>query len=296
MAGFRCTNSALLGPIPGSTVGSAPRASWWPSGSIDRSSEVNLPASIDLLQARLVPRLSDAARAWFSAARAEVGRDGSALGRWFPTAARKVGHAMLLASPSPVGIRLFSGGPVLDPWRVDEAARVLLLLEDARRESAGALGRANDLYFVSDGRERIALLRGLALLPAGDAALPAVRDALRANAADLFAAAICENGYTSRHLPDDLFDQAVLKCAFVGLRLGRIELVQERATPELARMLFAYVTEREHAGRSVGADLWPLIALHPPPGTVERIRSRLAAAADPSERRLLEVALARAER
>jgi len=257
---------------------------------------LNLPASIDALEARLVSRLSEAARTWLAAARAETGRDGSALGRHFPTAARKVGHAMLLASPSPEGVRLASGGPVLDPWRVDEAARVLLLLEDARREIAGALVRANDLYFVSDGRERIALLRGLALLPEGDAALPAVRDALRANAADLFAAAICENGYTSRHLPDDLFDQAVLKCAFVGLRLGRIERVEERATPELARMLFAYVTEREHAGRSVGTDLWPLIALHPPPGTVERIRNRLAAGADPDARRLLEVALARAER
>jgi len=99
-----------------------------------------------------------------------------------------------------------------------------------------------------------------------------VRDALRASAADLFAAAICENGYTSRHLPDDLFNQAVLKCAFVGLRLGRIERVEDRVTPELARMLFAYVTEREHAGRSVGADLWPLIAVHPPPGALERLR------------------------
>ena len=257
---------------------------------------MNLPASIDALEARLVARVSEAARAWLSAARAEVGRDGSALGRHFPTAARKVGHAMLLAPPSREGVRLFSGGPVFDPWRVDEAARVLLLLEDARREPAGALVRTNDLYFVSDGRERIALLRGLALLPEGDAALPAVRDALRANAADLFAAAICENGYTSRHLPDDLFNQAVLKCAFVGLRLGRIERVEERATPELARMLFAYVTEREHAGRSVGADLWPLIALHPPPGALDRIRNRLAALPDPDTRRLLEVAFARTER
>jgi hypothetical protein len=257
---------------------------------------LNLPASIDALEARLATRVSEAASTWLSTARTEVGRNGAALTRHFPTAARKVGHAMLLEPPSPDAVRLFSRGPVLNPWRVDEAARVLLLLEDARRETAGALARANDLYFVSDGRERIAVLRGLALLPESDAALPAVSDALRANAADLFAAAICENGYTSRHLPDDLFNQAVLKCAFVGLRLGRIERVEERGTPELARMLLAYVTEREHAGRSVGADLWPLIALHPPPGTVERIRSRLAAAADPSERHVLAVALARAER
>jgi len=257
---------------------------------------LNFPASTDALDARLAPRVSEAARAWLSAARAEVGRDGSALARHFPIAGRKVGHAMLLEPPSPVLVRLFSGGPILNPWRVDEAARVLLLLEDARRETAGALERANALYFVSDGRERIALLRGLALLPESDAARPAVRDALRANAADLFAAAICENGYTSRHLPADLFNQAVLKCAFVGLRLSRIERVEERATPELARMLFAYVTEREQAGRSVGADLWPLIALHPPPGALERIRDRLATAAAPYERRVFEVALARAER
>src|SRR5437899_9028905 len=277
-------------------MGNVPRASSWRSGSISRSSEVDLPASIAALDARLAPRLSEAASTWLSIARTEVGRDESALARHFPIAARKVGHAMLLEPPSPDAVRLFSRGPVLNPWRVDEAARVLLLLEDARRETAGALERANDLYFVSDGRERIALLRGLALLPESDAALPAVRDALRASAADLFAAAICENGYTSRHLPDDLFNQAVLKCAFVGLRLGRIERVGERGTPELARMLLAYVTEREHAGRSVGADLWPLIALHPPPGTVARIRRRLAAAGARSDPPAPAVAVPRAER
>jgi len=277
-------------------MGNVPRASSWRSGSISRSSELDLPASIAALDARLAPRLSEAASTWLSIARTEVGRDESALARHFPIAARKVGHAMLLEPPSAETGRLFSRGPVLNPWRVDQAARVLLLLEDARREPADAPARANDLYFVSDGRERIALLRGLALLPESDAALPAVNDALRANAADLFAAAICENGYSSRHLPDELFNQAVLKCAFVGLRLERIEQVEERATPELARMLFAYVTEREHAGRSVGADLWPLIALHPLPGTVERIRNRLASAADPYERRMLDVALARAGR
>src|SRR5437773_7988667 len=81
MDAFRYTNSASPGPIPGSAVGSAPRASWWRSGSINRSSEVNLPASIDALEARLGPRLSEAARTWLAAARSETGRDGSALGR-----------------------------------------------------------------------------------------------------------------------------------------------------------------------------------------------------------------------
>jgi len=68
----------------------------------------------------------------------------------------------------------------------------------------------------------------------------------RASAADLLTAAICENGYTSRHCRTTS-QSGRSQCAFVGLRLGRIERVEERVTPELARMLFAYVTEREHA-------------------------------------------------
>lgn len=203
-------------------------------------------------------------------ARAQVGCEREALARHFPGVGRRVGHGPLLEPLAARAVRLLGEeGPILNVWRLDEAARVLLLLEDARRE-AGGLRRASELYFRGDGRERIAVLRSLELIPGGDEALPAVRDALRQNAVDLFAAAICENDYASRYLPDELFCQAVLKCVFVGLHPARILRVEERATPELSRMLFAYVTEREHAGRSVPPEVWPLIALHPPPQAAGR--------------------------
>lgn len=272
------------------------RGSWWLWGSISPLSDSELSSRLAALSERLAALVSPAAAAWLSDVRAQIRSDASALARNFPAAGRKVGHGMLIGPPSAAIVRLPAGGAVLNPWRTDEVARVLLLLEDASREPTSAVERANDLYFVSDGRERIAILRALPLLPESEAALPAVRDALRANATDLFTAAICENAYTSRHLPDGLFFQAVLKSAFVGLRLGRIDRIEERTTPELARMLFAYVTERERAGRPVAADLWPLIALFPPAGTAERIRSRVEAAIDPEERHLLEVALERTER
>jgi hypothetical protein len=257
--------------------------------SVDRHREA--------LAARLAPRLSPQAGEWLDERRREIETDPSALARAFPGVGRRTGRGWLLDPPPAGPVRLHGGlGPILNPWRLDEAARVFLLLEEARRDPAGVVARAVSLYFDGAAGERVAVLRALQLLPGTEAGLPAICDALRANALDLFAAAICENTCASHHLPDEVFFQAVLKCVFVGLRVDRIERVEERTTPELARMLFAYVTEREHAGRPVPVELWPLVARFPPPGAIERIRVHRAHAKDPYERGILQRALGRAER
>ena len=224
----------------------------------------------DSLLERLEGRLRPGGRQWLGDALRSVAADGAALAPAFAAAGRKTGRGPLCEAPAS-GQRLRPDGPRLDPWSVDDAARVALLLEDALRDLAGAGTRAADLYDHGELRERIAVVRGLQLVPTGEAGLAIVRDALRSNARDLFAAAICENGFTSGVLADDLFFQAILKCAFVELPLGRIERLEERATPELARMLYAYVTERDAAGRPVGDDLWPVIALFPPRGSESRL-------------------------
>ena len=250
----------------------------------------------DRLAGFVLVRLKPHAADWLRDRLAAVAANGAELGLAFAAAGRRAGRDPLLEPPLTRAVRLSGDdGPILNSWRLDEAARVLLLLAEAAREPAAAPARAVELYREGSGQERIAVVRALQVLPEALADLEVVRDALRANAADLFAAAICENLYTSTHLPDELFFQAVLKAVFVGLPLGRIERLEERATPELARMLFAYVTEREAAGRTVPADVWPLIALFPPPGVADRISARLEATND-IDRPLLDVALERARR
>jgi hypothetical protein len=222
--------------------------------------------ALEALSATLTPRLSAAAGEWLAAARTEIQREAASLFRLFPTTGRQVGRGRLVDPPTDGALRLFgTAGPILDPWQIPDAARAVLFLEAALAEPGPALDRVRELYEHGSGNERIAVLRSLQFFLDESAGLFCVHDALRANAIDLFAAAICENLYASHHLPDALFFQAILKCAFVGLRLDRVERVAERTTAELARMLYAYVTEREEAGRSVAAELWPLIALHPPP-------------------------------
>jgi len=226
----------------------------------------SLHRALEALSATLAPRLSEAAGEWLAAARTEVHGEAASLFRLFPPAGRRMGRGRLVDSGTDRALRLFgTTGPILDPWQIADAARGVLLLEAALAEPGPALDRGRELYEHGSGGERIAVLRSLQFFLDESEGLFCVHDALRANAVDLFAAAICENLYTSQHLPDALFFQAVLKCAFVGLRVDRIERVAERTTPELARMLYAYVTEREEAGRAVATELWPLIALHAPP-------------------------------
>src|SRR2546425_13288547 len=77
--------------------------------------------------------------------------------------------------------------------------------------------------------------------------------------------------YTCRLLPEEEFRNAVLKAAFMGGSIARLPGLEARVDAELSRMLLSYVTEREVAGRSVPADIWPVVALHPTPGLVGKL-------------------------
>jgi hypothetical protein len=181
----------------------------------------------------------------------------------FPAVSRHVGRGGL----DTPGAELEVGDDriPLAAWRVDDAARVLLL----RRR--GDLALARDLYLTGDAREKIGALRALSVLPDGDAGLAAVLDAMRVAQGEIFEAAILDNPYASRHLPQHEWRKAVLKCVFIGHSIGRIAHLERRADAELGQSLLDFVLEREAATRSVPAELWPVAALHPPPGLAAKL-------------------------
>jgi hypothetical protein len=182
----------------------------------------------------------------------------------FPAVGRRVGRG-----PLSTGTR--DAGPLF-AWTVDDAARVLLL---------DALGahldeELEDLYRHGDSAERRAVLRGIGRLV--DESAPAVagalvEDALRTNDPRLVAAAL--SPWAVRHLDGHMLRQGVLKCVFLGIPLAGLEGLQERADPELARMLAEYVHERVAAGRDVPADVWPFIDRHPPTAQLAAIMGEL---------------------
>jgi hypothetical protein len=130
--------------------------------------------------------------------------------------------------------------------------------------AAGEAARAElaELYRYGDAAERRGVLRALPYLDLGDRGLPLVDDAIRTNDTRLIAAAL--GPYATAHLPDAAYDQAVLKCVFVGVPITGLDGIPERVTPDGARMLGAFVHERVAAGRDVPAEVWTVIDRYPP--------------------------------
>jgi hypothetical protein len=191
--------------------------------------------------------------------------DRAAVRKAFPGMGRRLGRGELGVEGA---LARADGAEVpLRAWRVDDVGRAALIaaFADGRDELA------RELYFSGDLRERTGVLRGLALAGEGDAAMDAVRDACRANARELFEAAVADNPYASAGLNENEFRQAVLKSVFLGVPLESIARIDERADAELTRMLLSYVTEREMAVRSVPPDIWPVAGRAPIPGTVARL-------------------------
>lgn len=186
-------------------------------------------------------QLSAAAERWLAEALTRVEADPAAIRTLFPAAGRACGRGPL---PEPPG------------WTVDDAVRVLLL--SALPLAGEPLSvEAADLYRYGGPAEKRAVLRGLALLPIGDAGLPLVRDALRTNDTRLVAAAL--GPYAAAHLDPPAWRHGVLKCVFMGIPLSEVDGLDRRADAELVRMLRSFAEERAAAGRPVSTDVVNLV-------------------------------------
>jgi hypothetical protein len=77
---------------------------------------------------------------------------------------------------------------------------------------------------------------------------------VRNNAISVIEAIACENPFPARHVPEEAFNQLVLKCLVCDVSPARVQGLVRRVTPELRRMVESYANERRAAGRPVPTD------------------------------------------
>ncbi len=149
-------------------------------------------------------------------------------------------------------------------WTIDQAARTLLVLSLPSTDADKYLQILNQVFAAGDVRELVALYQALPLLPSSerfcDLLAAALRDraaeGIRSNMTAVFNAVALNNPYPAKYLDNLAWNQMVLKALFVGSPLHLIQGIDERANPELARMLVDYAHERWAAGRDVSPELW----------------------------------------
>lgn len=170
-------------------------------------------------------------------------------------APRRLGKAMLVLSTDDL-TAADAAYPGWNPsgWSVDGAARVAALL--AYKGGRPFAEIFKDLRRTSDVAEMIALYRGLPLYPDPQALHFECGEGLRSNLRPVFEAIAHRNPFPRDHFDDHRFNHMVLKALFVGSDLAPITGLDDRANPELARILIDYARERWAAGRPVTDELW----------------------------------------
>ena len=175
-------------------------------------------------------------------------------------------------------------------WSVDQAARILILLD------AGGTGETFAQRFVqlcrtADVAEAIAFYRGLPLYPDPERLEAHAAEGTRTNMRAVFEAVAHRNPYPREQFAENRWNHMVLKALFVGSTLHPIQGLDERANPTLARMLCDYAHERWAAGRPVSPELWRCVGLHADAEALGDLQ-RVLATGGASERKAAALALA----
>lgn len=175
-------------------------------------------------------------------------------------------------------------------WTVDEAARILALLDFAGAAPDWFTETFLQLCRTAEVSELLALYRGLPLYPSPEKLEWQAGEGLRTSMRTVFEAIAHRNPYPKETFSEERWNHMVLKALFIDSTLAPIQGIDERSNPTLARILSDYAHERWAAGRPVTPELWRCLGPFAEGDLVEDL-ARLARSEDGEERRAAALAL-----
>lgn len=248
----------------------------------------------DLLVAWIGRRASPEAMAWLAGKRADLAREKSALAlaAAFAPVPRRMGKDDLLLDEDD----LKSAEAARPGWRpatlsVDQAARVVLLLDAANGATTSFADRLQTLVGTADLGELIAIYKGLPLFPDPQSLVPLATDGLRTAMRAVFEAVAHDNPFPAENFPQGAWNHMVLKTLFIDSVLHPIAGLDSRWNEELATILVDYAHERWAAHRPVTPELWRGVGRFADAAALSDLRRVLAEGSD-MERRAAALALA----
>ncbi len=249
-----------------------------------------------LIEAFLDRRLLPAAQQWLRDASAEIAT-GPDHGRFASLISLASRHAKRDALDPDAG-EIAAAGAALEGWNPErwtvlETLRVALVLVRPDLSDETGAAALEEAFRYADEGELCALYRSLAHLPAPERFAWRAGEGCRTNMVSVFEAVVLDTPYPARCFDDLPWRQAVIKCVFVGAPLWRLWGLDDRLSPELARMALDLADERRSAGRDVQHELWLCLGAHGGERGVESLERELQGS-NTIGRRAAAYALARA--
>lgn len=221
--------------------------------------QADLPRVPEQLLAWIARQASEEAMQWLRARHAEIsgGAPASKCFLAFSGAPRRIPKETLALDKADLA-QADALRPGWNPvaWSVDEAARALLILSFPATDENAWVGMVEQVFSTADVRESAALYRMLPLYPFPERFRARAAEGIRSNMTSVFQAVAHHNPYPSEYFDEGAWNQMVLKALFTDSLLYKVNGLDARVNPALARMLVDYAHERWAAGRSVSPELW----------------------------------------
>ncbi len=147
----------------------------------------------------------------------------------------------------------------LEGYTLDRLFRVWWLLQLPVQEKEEYVAIIENLFHTGEMNELVALYGALPLLAWPEAWVLRTAEGIRSNIGSVLEAIMERNPYPAAYLNEAAWNQLVLKAFFTEKQVHLISGLDQRANPELARILLDYSHERRAAGRTVHPMLWRLV-------------------------------------
>lgn len=147
-------------------------------------------------------------------------------------------------------------GFMIEGWTIDRLARVWLVLNLDAVDREKYIQTIENYFRSAELQELVALYSSLPVLAYAEEWMHRCTEGIRGNIGDALMSIMCRNPYPSEYLPEASWNQLVLKAIFTEKPVEQIIGIDERANPDLAKMLSDYAHERWAAGRPVNPQLW----------------------------------------
>lgn len=213
----------------------------------------------DLLRNWLVPHVTEKSLTWLDEKREQIasGANTRVFFTAFSAVPRYTGKSDLnLTSEDQDAATTVREGWNPSYWSVDQVARAILVLSLPQDNPEKYYQTLEQVFNAADVGELVALYQALPLLPFPKQFRARAAEGVRSNMTAVFNAVALRNPYPAEYLDNIAWNQIVLKALFVGSPLHLIQGLDQRANPELARMLVDYAHERWAAKRVVSPELW----------------------------------------
>lgn len=144
-------------------------------------------------------------------------------------------------------------------WTTDQTTRTLLVLAIPHNSPEEYVNILNKVFSTADLGELATLYAALPLLPYPEMHLKRAAEGVRTTMTQVFDAIALNNPYPHDYLPEEAWNQMVLKSIFNVRPLYQIYGLDNRRNEALANIAIDYAHERWAAGRTLTPELWRLV-------------------------------------